>query len=55
MIFTFGCENLNPKQTAISQLNEKIKDLETENKKLRDSLDDYEKKFSLFSNINWSS
>jgi hypothetical protein len=45
MIFTFGCENLDPKQTAISQLNEKIKHLETENKILRDSLDDYEENF----------
>ena len=50
MIFTLGCENFVPKQTAISQLNEKIKHLEKENKTLRDSLDDYEENF-LYSQI----
>jgi hypothetical protein len=50
MIFTLGCENFDPKQTAISQLNEKIKHLEKENKILRDSLDDYEENF-LYSQI----
>lgn len=45
IIFTIGCENSNQKQKVISQLEERINGLETENKILKDSLEDNQEKF----------